>query len=291
MERNQPAHEHTHERKQWLRSGKQTCYSRRFPAADFGKLGGKKPAQIGAWFRDETHKEEIQTRSLKLRAVVGLIVVLAGSAAYATSISNVDFTPSGTVNQATGTTVIYNVKFTGTITPADRLRGAFRFNIVEVDPVNDDELIEVRVACLLLANLPGTPITFDVDFELNCDTKCNISGGSITSLIATDPAGAICWDASSTPGRDDGVTLTTVTNPDYSGDYDGCGDLAVENADNKSNGSFAVIGGVTQSLEVCCVVPKLPTLTQWGLIALGLLLAASLAFVIHRRFRIRPAGA
>lgn len=34
-----------------------------------------------------------------------------------------------------------------------------------------------------------------------------------------------------------------------------------------------------------------PSTTQWGLIALGLLLAGSLAFMIQRRIRMRPAGA
>ncbi len=37
--------------------------------------------------------------------------------------------------------------------------------------------------------------------------------------------------------------------------------------------------------------PKMPTLTEWGLIALGLLLAGSLAFMIRRRVATRPAGA
>jgi hypothetical protein len=37
--------------------------------------------------------------------------------------------------------------------------------------------------------------------------------------------------------------------------------------------------------------PPVPTLTQWGLLALGLLLAGSLAFMIRRRFAPRPAGA
>lgn len=36
---------------------------------------------------------------------------------------------------------------------------------------------------------------------------------------------------------------------------------------------------------------SVPTLTQWGLFALGLLLAGSLAFMIRRRFTVRPAGA
>jgi hypothetical protein len=39
------------------------------------------------------------------------------------------------------------------------------------------------------------------------------------------------------------------------------------------------------------VIASVPTLTEWGLIALGLLLAGSLAFMIRRRLAPRPAGA
>ena len=37
--------------------------------------------------------------------------------------------------------------------------------------------------------------------------------------------------------------------------------------------------------------PRVPTLTEWGLIVLGLLLAGSLAFMIRRRYAVRHAGA
>ncbi len=39
------------------------------------------------------------------------------------------------------------------------------------------------------------------------------------------------------------------------------------------------------------IADGVPTLTEWGLIALGLLLAGSLAFMIRRRVAARPAGA
>lgn len=35
---------------------------------------------------------------------------------------------------------------------------------------------------------------------------------------------------------------------------------------------------------------EVPTTTQWGLLALGVLLAGSLAFMIRRRFTVRPVG-
>ncbi len=50
--------------------------------------------------------------------------------------------------------------------------------------------------------------------------------------------------------------------------------------------------GVCQSQRQCPdFSSSIPTLTEWGLIVLGLLLAGSLAFMIRRRFIARPAGA
>jgi len=40
-----------------------------------------------------------------------------------------------------------------------------------------------------------------------------------------------------------------------------------------------------------CTPTSLPTLTQWGLLMLAVLLAGSLAFMIRRRLAPRPAGA
>jgi hypothetical protein len=40
-----------------------------------------------------------------------------------------------------------------------------------------------------------------------------------------------------------------------------------------------------------CYYNVVPTLTEWGLIAFGVLLAGSIAFMIRRRFTARPAGA
>lgn len=45
--------------------------------------------------------------------------------------------------------------------------------------------------------------------------------------------------------------------------------------------------GTIDNLEAEAV----PTFSQWSLIALGVLLAGALAFMIHRRFTVRPAGA
>ena len=48
----------------------------------------------------------------------------------------------------------------------------------------------------------------------------------------------------------------------------------------------------TKTVNVACRgTLSVPTITQWGLIALGLLLAGSLAWMITRRFRTKPAGA
>jgi hypothetical protein len=55
----------------------------------------------------------------------------------------------------------------------------------------------------------------------------------------------------------------------------------------------ATVGGYTFDTDPVAIVAirGLPALAQWGLIALGLLLAGSLAFMIRRRFAPRPAGA
>lgn len=70
---------------------------------------------------------------------------------------------------------------------------------------------------------------------------------------------------------------------------------------NLQNGpfSFEVDIGSLDSDDVCvlCLVHAvsgsvgMPNLSKWGLIALGLLLAASLTFMIRRRFRTKLAGA
>ena len=57
---------------------------------------------------------------------------------------------------------------------------------------------------------------------------------------------------------------------------------------NQSGKQDMVQIGGDAALEQC---PGTPTLTQWGLIVLGLLLAGSLAFMIRRRLAPRPAGA
>lgn len=54
-------------------------------------------------------------------------------------------------------------------------------------------------------------------------------------------------------------------------------------------GTIEVIRHTLKSRLPSC--PVVPTATQWGLIALGLLLAGSLAWMIRRRAAIRPAGA
>jgi len=50
-------------------------------------------------------------------------------------------------------------------------------------------------------------------------------------------------------------------------------------------------GEVKNRGSVQIVSAPIPTLTEWGLIALAVLLAGSLAFMIRRRFTPRPAGA
>jgi hypothetical protein len=50
-------------------------------------------------------------------------------------------------------------------------------------------------------------------------------------------------------------------------------------------------GKIVYSVDPALIVAVIePTLTEWGLIALAVLLAGSLAFMIRRRFTSRPAG-
>ena len=51
------------------------------------------------------------------------------------------------------------------------------------------------------------------------------------------------------------------------------------------------VGDKVTILGLTFEVVSLPTLTEWGLIALAVLLAGSLAFMIRRRLAPRPAGA
>ena len=54
---------------------------------------------------------------------------------------------------------------------------------------------------------------------------------------------------------------------------------------------IANVGNCTKSNCLYTAASRVPTLTEWGLIALALLLAGSLAFMIRRRLAPRPAGA
>jgi hypothetical protein len=65
----------------------------------------------------------------------------------------------------------------------------------------------------------------------------------------------------------------------------------------KSAGALAAVPGrirlpcSPEEAEIEITVGPVPTLTEWGLIALAVLLAGSLAFMIRRRLAPRPAGA
>jgi hypothetical protein len=54
---------------------------------------------------------------------------------------------------------------------------------------------------------------------------------------------------------------------------------------------FVSIHGFSTATKVEVTITVVPTLTEWGLIALAVLLAGSLAFMIRRRLAARPAGA
>jgi hypothetical protein len=60
---------------------------------------------------------------------------------------------------------------------------------------------------------------------------------------------------------------------------------------NFATGNPVVKVEIREGARGCTPTSPVPTLTEWGLIALAVLLAGSLAFMIRRRFTPRPAGA
>jgi hypothetical protein len=73
--------------------------------------------------------------------------------------------------------------------------------------------------------------------------------------------------------------------------------MAAAGGKSKSAGALAAVPGrirlpcSPEEAEIEITVGPVPTLTEWGLIALAVLLAGSLAFMIRRRLAPRPAGA
>jgi len=116
------------------------------------------------------------------------------------------------------------------------------------------------------------------------DTSC-------TFTQPVRPNGALVLETDGIPTRGSPDPLTAARNAANNFKAN-CSTLAVVGFDLDTEGA-RFLSSIASPGAYTCVgrCSSVPTLTEWGLIVLGLLLAGSLAFMIRRRYAPRPAGA
>jgi hypothetical protein len=165
------------------------------------------------------------------------------------------------------------VTITGRITFGDQQAQQFTIRLVAEGVIFDDNLGESAIEAD--PNDPWSnsdpPRTFTVYFALRCNASCKIEGAN--QVFGVKNAGS--------DGNPAMLAIEVGNGRDKPG------------SDNFHNGFDSATGAKGTAVPVRCSATgeTLPAITQWGILALGLLLAGSLAFMIRRRFSMRPARA
>ena len=235
-------------------------------------------------------------RGIKL-IIVGLGLVIAITAAYSPVACGID---PQTINFAikpvnvpcAPNKVIVEVKVTGWITLADQQAQFFKVRLVDEDLIPlDDTLVELEISSDLQQDpwVQGELREFEFKFELTCNTKtsCNDVSG-----IGGSAAGGNILAPMAQPGMIGQVAVIAIgrsseNNPNLALEID-TGRIV-----QKGNYYDGYVKNRQQGnpVQAKCIKAGVPTLTEWGLIVLGLLLAGSLAFMIRRRYAVQHAGA
>ena len=220
----------------------------------------------------------IHTSRLATIVATTLIVMLVAVAslwntAHAANVGTVRITPriaSILCPPASGWVAVDAV-ITGTLTPADIAAGGFEIRLVDSDLFDDDTLDKV------FGTLPGgakAGARFRVacTFYVRCSGECYIEGP---------------WGSSYEVGEGPEAELAVEV-----GDNTNHGSAVVEcsRTGAPATGGFAPTPPAPVPAEVQ-LVPPIPAFTQWGLIALGVLLSAALVVLIARRYGIRGSQA
>jgi len=154
-----------------------------------------------------------------------------------------------------GRTSTVTVTITGTISLADQQAQEFEIRLVDEDTLADDLLgkhkFEPAQGDVWVA---GETRTLTTTFQVKCNNSCNVEGIKSSGEQEADLA------------------------------------LEIDDGTSQRNGNFYDTT-TNNTVSVRCDEHGVATLTEWGLIALAVLLAGSLAFMIRRRFAVRPAGA
>jgi hypothetical protein len=154
-----------------------------------------------------------------------------------------------------GGTSTVTVTIEGTISFADQQAQEFEIRLVDEDTFADDLLGRHKFKPAEGDEwVAGETRTFTTTFEVKCNNRCNVEGIESSGEEEADLALEIDSGRVSRSGN----YYDTTTN---------------------------------NTVSVMCSKHGVPTLTEWGLIALAVLLAGSLAFMIRRRLAPRPAGA
>jgi len=173
----------------------------------------------------------------------------------------------------------------------------------------------IRDLFSLLQNTNGNPVTKSVLFgaTVTKDTHPPTSTDSSQALVtytsrarpvnSSDPAGMWKYEYTVTNHTDKDIIFKVLVFNSLQQVQVFSGEVPSRNSVQKEFpssppcgvGPGAIFLNTGEVFPAASFVPSLcptgvPTLTQWGLLALGLLLAGSLAFMIRRRLAPRPAG-
>jgi hypothetical protein len=252
-------------------------------------------------------------RGIKLLAVVGLVVTLAGLG-MVTANAQQSCDPTGPFRQwilgnlGNANVIVIAIDNSGSI------REAVRLPTEKTCAINAVQQLRGKFFAVLSFNSSVTVVqrpTNDTNTLINAinsiqDTSNNtLMDGAIddacqfTQPVRPNGALLLLTDGIPTAARRP-VDPTTAAEQAASNFKANCSTLAVIGVDIKEGsdedkflGRIASPGayGATSSKTGGFAIRSVPTLTEWGLIALAVLLAGSLAFMIRRRLAPRPAGA